>query len=216
MSPTWPRNAFVYVLIIAASIFLLYSFLSPAQSAEIPINRVADLIKQGKVESLAVTGDGIINLTVTESGKVARFSSRKEANVGLGETLINLGVTPDEIGAIPEVLTVRPSMWENWGIVLIQIVPLVLFGLLLVFMLRQAQTGNNQAISFGKSRARMFTGDRPTNTFEDVAGAEEAKQELEEVVEFLKEPDKFTALGARIPKGVLLVGPPGTGKTLMA
>jgi cell division protease FtsH len=216
VSPTWPRNAFVYVLIIAASIFLLYSFLSPAQSAEIPINRVADLIKQGKVESLAVTGDGIINLTVTESGKVARFSSRKEANVGLGETLINLGVTPDEIGAIPEVLTVRPSMWENWGIVLIQIVPLVLFGLLLVFMLRQAQTGNNQAISFGKSRARMFTGDRPTNTFEDVAGAEEAKQELEEVVEFLKEPDKFTALGARIPKGVLLVGPPGTGKTLMA
>jgi cell division protease FtsH len=216
VSPTWPRNAFVYVLIIAASIFLLYSFLSPAQSAEIPINRVADLIKQGKVESLAVTGDGIINLTVTESGKVARFSSRKEANVGLGETLINLGVTPDEIGAIPEVLTVRPSMWENWGIVLIQIVPLVLFGLLLVFMLRQAQTGNNQAISFGKSRARMFTGDRPTNTFEDVAGAEEAKQELEEVVEFLREPDKFTALGARIPKGVLLVGPPGTGKTLMA
>jgi len=84
------------------------------------------------------------------------------------------------------------------------------------FMLRQAQTGNNQALSFGKSRARMFTGDQPTVTFDDVAGVEEAKEELREVVEFLKEPDKFISLGARIPKGVLLVGAPGTGKTLMA
>jgi len=87
---------------------------------------------------------------------------------------------------------------------------------LFYFLLRQAQGSNSQALSFGKSRARMFTGDQPTVTFEDVAGVEEAKEELYEVVEFLKEPEKFIALGARIPKGVLLVGAPGTGKTLMA
>ena len=82
--------------------------------------------------------------------------------------------------------------------------------------MRQAQGAGNQAFSFGKSKARMFTGDKPTVTFEDVAGAEEAKEELQEVVEFLKEPQKFASLGARIPKGVLMVGHPGTGKTLMA
>ena len=82
--------------------------------------------------------------------------------------------------------------------------------------MRQAQGSGNQAFSFGKSRARMFSGDTPTVTFDDVAGNEESKQELQEIVEFLKEPEKFASLGARIPKGVLLVGPPGTGKTLMA
>ncbi|UCG82196.1 MAG: ATP-dependent zinc metalloprotease FtsH, partial [Dehalococcoidia bacterium] len=92
----------------------------------------------------------------------------------------------------------------------------ILFGALLLFILRQAQGGSSQAMSFGKSRARLATGDKPTVTFSDVAGVEEAKQELEEVVEFLAYPDKFIALGARIPRGVLLIGPPGTGKTLLA
>ena len=99
---------------------------------------------------------------------------------------------------------------------LVNFLPLIIFGAILIFMLRQAQGSNSQAMSFGKSRARMFSGNRPTVTFVDVAGVEEAKEELNEIVEFLKYPEKFAALGARIPRGVLLVGPPGTGKTLLA
>src|SRR4030081_2251880 len=100
--------------------------------------------------------------------------------------------------------------------ILPNIIFLVLIGAFMWYMLRQTQAGNNQAMSFGRSRARMLAGDKPLVTFADVAGVEEAKQELAEIVDFLKFPDKFTALGARIPKGVLLVGPPGTGKTLIS
>ncbi|MBI3761901.1 MAG: ATP-dependent zinc metalloprotease FtsH [Chloroflexi bacterium] len=110
----------------------------------------------------------------------------------------------------------RPSDWGNIIALLGYTLPAIFVVGIIYFMLRQAQGTNNQALSFGKSRARMFTGDQPTVTFEDVAGAEEAKEELQEIVEFLKEPEKFISLGARIPKGVLLVGSPGTGKTLLA
>src|SRR5205814_9442512 len=94
--------------------------------------------------------------------------------------------------------------------------PLLVIGGFIFFMMRQAQGTNNQALSFGKSRARMFLGNKTVVTFSDVAGVDEAKTELQEVVEFLKFPEKFNSLGARIPRGVLLVGPPGTGKTLLA
>ncbi|MBO0746533.1 MAG: ATP-dependent metallopeptidase FtsH/Yme1/Tma family protein, partial [Candidatus Dormibacteraeota bacterium] len=96
------------------------------------------------------------------------------------------------------------------------LIVLVVLGIFMWYVLRQTQSGNNQAMSFGRSRARMISGDKPSVTFADVAGVDEAKQELAEVVEFLKYSEKFVALGAKIPKGVLLVGPPGTGKTLLA
>jgi cell division protease FtsH len=103
-----------------------------------------------------------------------------------------------------------------WSIILPNLFLLVVIGGFMWYMLRQTQSGNNQALSFGRSRARLLAGDKPQITFNDVAGVEEAKVELTEIVEFLKYPDKFTAVGARIPKGVLLVGPPGTGKTLLS
>jgi cell division protease FtsH len=102
------------------------------------------------------------------------------------------------------------------SVILPNLILFVVIGGFMWYMLRQTQSGNNQAISFGRSRARLLSGDKPAVTFNDVAGVEEAKQELTEIVEFLKFPEKFTALGARIPKGVLMVGPPGTGKTLLS
>jgi cell division protease FtsH len=143
--------------------------------------------------------------------------SRKEPTKTAIEQLLDLGVTPEQLSASQVEWEIKqPSDFNQ----IITLVTYLLPGLLVVglifFMLRQAQGSNNQALSFGKSRARMFTGDQPTVTFEDVAGVDEAKEELQEIVEFLKEPEKFIALGARIPKGVLLIGAPGTGKTLMA
>jgi cell division protease FtsH len=111
----------------------------------------------------------------------------------------------------------KPAPDTSWiGLLLTGLLPLLVIGGFIFFMMRQAQGTNNQALSFGKSRARMFLGNKTVVTFSDVAGVDEAKTELQEVVEFLKYPEKFNSLGARIPRGVLLVGPPGTGKTLMA
>jgi cell division protease FtsH len=201
------------LLLVALGAFLytMYDRRPSTQAETVPLGDMAEMLRSGEVEKLAVKDDKIY-ATLSTGEEV---QSRKESDTGIVETLSNLGVTPEEIQSV-ELEVSAPTLWENWSGILLTLLPLVLLAAFFLFILRQAQGGNNQAFSFGKSKARMFTGDTPTVTFDDVAGNEEAKQELQEIVEFLKEPEKFAALGARIPKGVLLVGPPGTGKTLMA
>ena len=113
-------------------------------------------------------------------------------------------------------MTVKPNSGNGWLNILIQFSPVIIIGALWFFMLRQMQSGGNKAMSFGKSRARLLSMQQKKVTFKDVAGVDEAKEELKEIIEFLREAQKFQKLGGRIPKGVLLVGPPGTGKTLLA
>jgi cell division protease FtsH len=150
-----------------------------------------------------------------KDGNLTETTTKSSVDASVEETLKNLGVAADKLAAV-DIVYEQPSAWNEIAPFLFNLLPIVIVLVVLLFLMRQAQSGNNQAMSFGKSRARMFSADKPTVTFADVAGVDEAKAELQEVVEFLKEPDKFTSLGARIPKGVLLVGPPGTGKTLMA
>jgi cell division protease FtsH len=206
------RNIFVYVLILLAIGAILWSVRSQNQQVKVlTLSDVATSMAKGTVEKISVLDDDI---TVTFKDQTTAVA-RKEPTSTAAEQLAALGVSPEARAAVQWEVT-RPSEWASLIPILGYILPAVFVMGLIYFMLRQAQGSNNQALSFGKSRARMFTGDQPTVTFEDVAGVEEAKEDLKEVVEFLKEPEKFIQLGARIPKGVLLVGSPGTGKTLLA
>jgi cell division protease FtsH len=205
----------VYLLILAAIVLLLWQIMGRSSAPEkIDITQLARLLKQGQVEQITVAEEKI-EVTYTQNGKQSQAVVFKEMGVGLLETLASLGVSEEHLADI-KIEYIPPPDWINILTALGTILPTLIVVGMIYFMLRQAQGTNNQALSFGKSRARMFTGDQPTVTFNDVAGVDEAKEELREVVEFLKEPEKFIALGARIPKGVLLVGAPGTGKTLMA
>ncbi len=210
------QPSFAYLLLIIGIISLLFYGMTgdkTAGSSEyISINQLADEIKDGNVVKMNVQED-----TVTAQLKSKEIvKALKESNSTLLEQLEILGVTADDLSAKNVTLTVKePSAWGTVVSLIISFLPLVLFAVMMVFLYRQ-QGGGSGAMSFGKSRAKMIRGENPTVTFADVAGIEEAKEELQEVVEFLKNPAKFTALGARIPKGILLVGSPGTGKTLLA
>ena len=206
------RNRWIYIIIAAALGTILFSLTRPpVQQDELSLKALADEIGAGRIAEMIVE-ENDLNITRVDG---TRALSRKEPDISILKTLRELGVDEDRLASVA--ITVQPpGLMDNWWAILGTILPLLLVAAFFIIIMRQAQGGGNQAIQFGRSKARMITGDKPTVTFEDVAGAEESKEELEEVVEFLKQPQKFAALGARIPKGVLLVGPPGTGKTLIA
>jgi cell division protease FtsH len=215
-----PRNqSFVVtlLLIIAAVAMVVMAVQRESGSKQsLTINEVARDIKAGKVARVVIEDNNTLRIIYTD-GDVDGVESYKETDSTLVAQLIALGVTPEQLS--PENVTIEvkpPSQWAGIVSGALYILPVLFMAGVLWFIFRQAQGSNNAAMSFGKSRARMFSGEHPTVSFQDVAGIEESKQELAEVVEFLKEPQKFIQLGARIPKGVLLVGPPGTGKTLLA
>jgi cell division protease FtsH len=213
VNPTRNRSSIIYLLLfVAIIVMVVYQFQQSSTNPEpLTISELAAEIQSGKVERV-VEDDNRLRVFYTNQ---TEKTSQKESNATLVEQLKELGVTPEALSSV--VIEVKPpSAWLGIATALGYFIPFILLAGVFWFVFRQAQGSNNAALSFGKSRARMFSGDHPAVTFEDVAGVEEAKEELFEIVEFLREPEKFISLGARIPKGVLLVGPPGTGKTLLA
>ncbi len=218
MNPTRNRSTIIYVLLFAAIIILVvYNFNQNASAEEeLTINELAAEIQKGNVDRIIANEDRLTVITGEGESAIERTAT-KEANSTLVDQLIALGVTTEQLAPDNVKIEIHPpSAWLGIATAVGYILPFAFLGFVFWFIFRQAQGSNNAAMSFGKSRARMFTGDQPSVTFADVAGVEEAKEELREVVEFLREPEKFISLGARIPKGCLLVGPPGTGKTLLA
>src|SRR5437588_6131377 len=213
----WVRTSFFLLLFVLAIVLVVFMFRSPSDTKTVSLSTLlADIktdMQKNHQDTLTVSSD---HITLTRGGP----ADTPEEVTNINDTFDTTKVLKDNgIDYTNHLLVLQyepPSAVGAWVNVLNSFVPYILIGGLLIFMIRQAQGSNNQALSFGKSRARMFMGNKPNVTFAEVAGVEAAKQELQEIVEFLKYPEKFVALGARIPKGLLLVGPPGTGKTLIS
>ena len=210
MRSRWMRNTVIYFIVAVAIILIFMTFANGPRGTETDITNVIKMAQDGRVSAIVVDGDTLA--ITTRDNPPVRYTARKEPDTSIVDILQKAGGKAAET----KVSIKGSSGLTNIFSILINFLPLIFFGVILLFMMRQAQGGNNQTMSFGRSRARMFVGNKPGVTFQDVAGVEEAKMELQEVVEFLRYPERFLALGARIPRGVLLVGPPGTGKTLLA
>ncbi len=204
-------GAFTLLVVIAFVFSLFVNFGGPAPKT-LDISQVASDVASGTVKSITVNGNDL-NLALTDG---TQATSHKESDASLTDTLKNYGVTPAQLAKV-DMIVQSQSGFDYWmGLLLPTLVSVVVMVLIFWWIFRQAKMGANQAMSFGKINIRLFSTNRDQVTFKDVAGSNEAKEELEEVVDFLRHSKKFLDIGARIPRGVLLMGPPGTGKTLLA
>jgi len=208
---------FIIVLLIfltVAGIFALLSY--PGQEKKpISLTELVQDINQGKVKEITVSGNDVSILYQNDT----EAKSKKETEIAFSQSLLNYGVTKENLQKIKINSEEKGGLLVWLGPTLLLILPLLIFGAFFWMIFRQAKTGAMQAFDFSKARARLFGAEghpKEKISFRDVAGLAEAKEELKEIVDFLKNPKKFLQMGARIPRGVLLMGPPGTGKTLLA
>jgi len=201
------KGLLVYILIALAALIFFYQVSGGPQTSanDVPISQIVNDVKDGKIQKISLEGDKV---TAEIKNSDQKLTSHKEAGESIYKILESSGVDPKTV-----TIEVRDlSIQQAWVGILSAVLPILLLVGLMFFLFKNARDAGQGIFSFAQSRARLFTKDQPQIKFTDVAGAEEAKRELSEVVEFLKTPEKFKALGARIPKGVLMVGPAGTGK----
>ena len=208
----FPRSALFYfalvVILVAVFYFTWQSIQSNQNAGDWTYSQLISRADESQVTDLEINGTDAV---ATEAGGHKHNVQVPDCSSGCTQLLTQM-----QTDHVNVKFDKNNSGSYLLSVLLPNIILVILIGAFMWWVLRQTQSGNNQAISFGRSRARLIAGDKPAITFADVAGVDEAKQELSEIVEFLKYPEKFVALGARIPKGVLLVGPPGTGKTLLS
>ncbi len=217
MNSKFLKRGIIYLVVIAVLVAIFYAFLPSAPAPEeLTLSEVVAMAEEGMVVE-----DGVVRNTRIEG--VEHSGEKLELTLTNGEDAVSYipaGMTSTEVFEMFRGYGVTykyiPQSGFDWTSLLFTLLPLMIFIGLIWFIFSRARGAGNQALNFGRSKARLFPSTKPAVTFDDVAGVDEAKTELEEVVEFLKSPEKFSSLGARIPKGVLLVGPPGSGKTLMA